>query len=235
MRKYTNEVIVGASSTTHTHVKAVRSKQGGTNSSNKLLTSSYPQKIQQHFHLMTTRLGRGLGRRGQGGVGDARGMRGRHGVPGRGGRRGPAPAHAGEGWPGIHARPRGRGRGRWHTGPVQGSFGGRRVGDEVAAHARGWGRAASGCRGRRGRGGGGRAAPGTRRRRTSCGRCGRSRGRGRCGGAQVRASEQGARAGERAGATSRRRVGDDVDLNLAKGVICWGMARLVPAGLTSRH
>ena len=49
------------------------------------------------------------------------------------------------------------------------------------------------------------------------------------------ASEQGARAGERAGATSRRQVGDDVDLNLAKGVICWGMARLVPAGLTSRH
>jgi len=129
MRKYTNEVIVGASSTTHTHVKAVRSKQGGTNSSNKLLTSSYPQKIQQHFHLMTTRLGRGLGRRGQGGVGDARGMRGRHGVPGRGGRRGPAPAHAGEGWPGIHARP--RGRGRWRTGPVQGGVGGRRAGDEL--------------------------------------------------------------------------------------------------------
>jgi len=133
MRKYTNEVIVGASSTTHTHVKAVRSKQGGTNSSNKLLTSSYPQKIQQHFHLMTTRLGRSLGRRGQGGVGDARGMRGRHGVPGRGGRRGPAPAHAGEGWPGIHARP--RGRGRWRTGPVQGGVGGRRAGDEVAARA----------------------------------------------------------------------------------------------------
>ena len=144
MRKYTNEVIVGASSTTHTHVKAVRSKQGGTNSSNKLLTSSYPQKIQQHFHLMTTRLGRGLGRRGQGGVGDARGMRGRHGVPGRGGRRGPAPVHAGEGWPGIHARP--RGRGRWRTGPVQGGVGGRRAGDEVvAARARGRGRAASGC------------------------------------------------------------------------------------------
>ena len=198
----------------------------------------------------TTRLGRGLGQRGQGGVGDepevaparqpgdARGMRGRHGVPGRAGRRGPAPAHAGEGWPGIHARLRGwgRGRGRWRTGPVQGGFGGHRVGDEVAARARGRGRAAStGCRGRRGRGGGGRAAPGTRRRRTSCRRCGRSRGRGRCGGARVRASEQGARAGERAGATSRRRVGDDVDLNLAKGVICWGMARLVPAGLTSRH
>jgi len=29
--------------------------------------------------------------------GDARGMHGRHGVPGRGGRRGHAPAHAGEG------------------------------------------------------------------------------------------------------------------------------------------
>ena len=54
---------------------------------------------------MTTRLGRSLGRRGQGGVGDARGMRGRHGVPGRGGRRRRAAAHAGEGWPGIHARP----------------------------------------------------------------------------------------------------------------------------------
>ena len=66
----------------------------------------------------------------------------------------------------------------------------------------------------------------------------RGRGRGWRGGARVRASEQGARVGERAGAgwaTSRRRVGDDVDLNLAKGVICWGMARLVPAGLTSRH
>ena len=89
----------------------------------------------------TTRLGRGLGQRGQGGIGDepevaparqpgdARGMRGRHGVPGRGGRRGPAPAHAGEGWPGIHARP--RGRGRWRTGPVQGGVGGRRAGDEL--------------------------------------------------------------------------------------------------------
>ena len=54
----------------------------------------------------------------------------------------------------------------------------------------------------------------------------RGRGRGWRGGAQVRASEQGARASERAGAgwaTSRRRVGDDVDLNwAAKGVISWG-------------
>ena len=54
----------------------------------------------------------------------------------------------------------------------------------------------------------------------------RGRGRGWRGGARVRASEQGARASERAGAgwaTSRRRVGDDVDLNwAAKGVICWG-------------
>jgi len=53
------------------------------------------------------------------------------GSPGRGGRRGPASAHAGEGWPGIHARP--RGRGRWRTGPMQGGVGGRRAGDEVVA------------------------------------------------------------------------------------------------------
>ena len=141
MRKYTNEVIVGASSTTHTHVKAVRSKQGGTNSSNKLLTSSYPQKIQQHFHLMTTRLGRGLGRRGQGGVGDARGMRARparRAGPGRSTGTRAGARRRGEGWPGIHARP--RGRGRWRTGPVQGGVGGRRAGDEVvAACARGRG------------------------------------------------------------------------------------------------
>ena len=172
--------------------------------------------------------------------GVARGMRDRHGVPGRGGRRGPAPAHAGEGWPGIHARP--RGRGRWRTGPVQGGVGGRRAGDEVvAARARGRGRAAStGCRGRRGRGGGGRAAPGTRRRRTSCRRGGRSRGRGRCGrhgvpGRGGRRRRAAAHAGEGRPGTG---AAANVDLNFVKcgrEGIYGGSARLVPANNTSRH
>ena len=50
-----------------------------------------------------------LGRRGQDGVGAAArgrvGLRGRHGVPGRGGRWRPAAVHVGEGRMGIHARP----------------------------------------------------------------------------------------------------------------------------------
>ena len=50
-----------------------------------------------------------LGRRRRGGVGAAAGrrvgLRGRHGVPGRGGRWRPAAVHVGEGRLGIHARP----------------------------------------------------------------------------------------------------------------------------------
>ena len=54
----------------------------------------------------------------------------------------------------------------------------------------------------------------------------RGRGRGWRGGARARASEQGARAGQ-------RRRSKFYDLGERRKGLCW--VRLVPAGLTSRH
>ena len=73
------------------------------------LVSYWISEGKNQFGSKYLEVGAAHGAGGQGGVGDepevvpawqpgdARGMHGRHGVPGRGGRRGHAPAHAGEG------------------------------------------------------------------------------------------------------------------------------------------